>query len=174
VDRGERAELSRLLSRLADGDRAAFDPAFALLWPLLRAFAEKLAGPDGEDAAQGALLAVFSRAAEFDPERDPVAWALGIATWECRALLRKRGRRREEPLHDLDRVDAAASPEVLAIDRQLRQAVFEIAGALRPTDAEALLALATDSRPPDATFRKRLSRALGRFRLAWRARHGSD
>ena len=80
VEGGERAELRRLMARLADGDRAAFGPAFALLWPRLRAFAARyVAVADAEDAAQAALLRVFSRASEYDPERDALAWALTVA-----------------------------------------------------------------------------------------------
>src|SRR5207245_9364399 len=84
VEGGERAELRRLMVRLADGDRAAFRPAFALLWPRLRAFAARcVAAADAEDVAQAALLRVFSRASEYDAERDALAWALGIAAWAC-------------------------------------------------------------------------------------------
>jgi DNA-directed RNA polymerase specialized sigma24 family protein len=97
VQGGERAELRRLMVRLADGDRAAFRPAFALLWPRLRAFAARcVAAADAEDVAQAALLRVFSRASEYDAERDALAWALGIAAWECRTLRRRRQRRRED------------------------------------------------------------------------------
>ena len=113
MEGGERAELRRLMQRLADGDRGAFSPAFALLWPRLRAFAVRYVGAaDGEDAAQAALLRVFSRAGEYDGDRDALAWALGIA------------------------------------------------GGPRAVQG--------------ATFRKRLARALARFRLAWRTRHGSE
>jgi DNA-directed RNA polymerase specialized sigma24 family protein len=47
VEAGERAELRRLMERLADGDRSAFAPAFRMLWPRLRAFAGRFAGDDG-------------------------------------------------------------------------------------------------------------------------------
>ena len=106
MEGGERAELRRLMQRLADGDRGAFSPAFALLWPRLRAFAVRYAGPaDGDDAAQSALLRVFSRASEYDADRDALAWALGIAAWECRTLRRQRQRRHEESVPPLQRAD---------------------------------------------------------------------
>lgn len=44
-------------------------------------------------AALAAVLKVFSRASEYDPERDALVWALGIAAWECRTIRRKRERR---------------------------------------------------------------------------------
>ena len=171
----ERAELRRLMGRLADGDRTAFAAAFALLWPRLRAFAGRyVGGPDGEDAAQAALLRVFSRAGEYDKERDALAWALGIAAWECRTLRRKRERRREQSGPSVQFADATATPEEAAVENDLRAAVDAVAGALRPLDLETLRAAARGERSGGATFRKRLERALARFRHAWRAKHGSE
>jgi len=174
VEAGERAELRRLMERLADGDRTAFGPAFRLLWPRLRAFAVRYAGADGEDAAQSALLKVFSRASEYDRERDAFAWALGIAAWECRTLRRKRERRREDDVPPPDRPDPGQGPEEAVIARDLSAAAEAVLGTLRPNDVETITAAAAGSgKLRGATFRKRLSRALGRLRIAWRARHGS-
>lgn len=189
IEQSERAELRRLMGRLADGDRSAFRPVFALLWPRLRAFAARfIGGADGEDAAQAALLKVFSRASEYDRERDALAWALGIAAWECRTLRKRRERRREEYVLAPEAASAAAAaafatgsalddptPEQAAIDRDLRAAAEAVLGELRPIDVETILAIASGQRAVQgATFRKRVERALARFRLAWRARHGSD
>ena len=175
VQGGERAELRQLMERLADGDRSAFAPAFAVLWPKLRAFAVRYAGAaDGEDAAQSALLRVFSRASEYDPRRDALAWALGIAAWECRTLRRKRERRREMPIDPPEQRDHDPDPEETLIGRDLRAAAESVLGTLRPIDVETIGALAAGPRPEGAAFRKRLQRAIERFRLAWRARHGSE
>jgi RNA polymerase sigma-70 factor (ECF subfamily) len=170
----ERAELRRLMERLADGDRSAFRPAFALLWPRLRVFGLRYAGADGEDAAQHALLRVFSRASEYDRERDALAWALGIAAWECRTFRRKRERRKEDAVAPPQPVDPAPDPEEAAIAGDLRAAALAVLGTLRPIDVETISALAAGARPGGATYRKRLQRALSRFRTAWRARHGSE
>jgi RNA polymerase sigma-70 factor (ECF subfamily) len=176
VHSGERAELRRLLDRLADGDRTAFRPAFALLWPELRAFAVRYAGAaDGEDAAQAALLRVFSRASEYDPERDALSWALGIAAWECRTLRRRHERRREVPVLVPDPADGGATPEESLIERDLRAAAEAVIGTLRPIDVETIAAVAGGPRAVHgATFRKRLERAIARFKLAWRAKHGGE
>jgi RNA polymerase sigma-70 factor (ECF subfamily) len=176
VERSERAELRRLMERLADGDRTAFGPVFALLWPQLRAFAVRLAGPaDGEDAAQAALLKVFSRASEYDRERDALPWALGIAAWECRTLRKRRERRREEFALAPAAASTVLSPEEAAIDADLRAAAEAVLGELRPMDVETIISIASGRRAVQgATFRKRAERALARFRLAWRARHGSE
>ncbi len=175
MEPGERAELRRLMWRLADGDRTAFGPVFALLWPQVRAFAARLVGPaDGEDAAQAALLKIFSRASEYDRARDALPWALGIAAYECRTLRKARARRREELTGTPPESHDARTPEEAAIERDLQAAAGEVLGSLSALDAETLLAAARGRRDPSATFRKRLERALARFRKEWRARHGAD
>lgn len=164
------------MERLADGDRTAVGPAFAMLWPQLRSFAVRLAGEDGEDAAQAAILRVFSRAGDYDREHDALAWALGIAAWECRTLRKRRERRREEfALAPAALPDSStSSPEAAAVERDLREAAEAVLGTLRPIDIETITAAASGRREQGATFRKRLERALARFRLAWRARHGNE
>src|SRR5262249_13679861 len=117
--------------------------------------------------------------------RDALPWALGIAAWECRTLRRRRERRKEESALSPDAAragaaDAAAvagdpSPEDAAIDRDLRAAAAAGPGEPRAIDVETILAIASGRRAVQgATFRKRVERALARFRLAWRARHGSE
>ena len=171
----ERAALQAELTRLADGDRSACEPLFARLWPLLRGVASRhLEAADAEDAAQRALIALFARAAQFDPERDAVAWAVGLALWEIRSLRRQRWRRRDatgETELD-DRAAAAVSPEEAAIAADLYAALGRTLHALAPADVEVLLRDARDERLLGAGFRKRLQRARERLRAAWRERHG--
>ena len=177
MDRSAREALQRGMCALADGDRSAFDPVFAALWPLLRRFAERaLLDPSaGEDAAQSALVKVFSCAAEFDPERDALSWALGIAAYECRTARKKQARRREDvTAAPPEPGPAVASPEDVAIDTDLQAAAAGLLGTLRPVDAATLLAAARGDRERSSLFRKRLERALSRFRKEWRARHGED
>src|SRR6266849_3158600 len=88
--------------RLADGDRSAFSPLYTLLWPALRVFVHRqLPASDAEDVAQDALLKVFARASRFDPARDALAWALGIAAFEVRTARKRTARRKEELLEPL-------------------------------------------------------------------------
>ena len=68
----------------------------------------------------------------------------------------------------------ARTPEDSAIERDLQAVAAEVLGGLRALDAETLLAAARGERDPSATFRKRLERAVARFREEWRARHGAD
>lgn len=177
MDRSAREALQRGMCALADGDRSAFDAVFSALWPVLRRFALR-ALPDpaaAEDAAQSALVKVFSRAAEFDPDRDALSWVLGIAAYECRTVRKRSARRREDltaaPPEPLPK---GPSPEDIAIDADLQAAAAGIIGSLRPLDARTLLAAAHGQRESSSLFRKRLERALSRFRKEWRARHGED
>jgi RNA polymerase sigma factor (sigma-70 family) len=171
VERAEREALQRQLARLADGDRDAFHPVFVCLWPLLLGFAARcLPREEAEDAAQEALLRVFARAAEFDRQRDALSWVLGIAAYEIRSARQRRRRRREAPAAALaGRPDLGPSPEDLAVASDLEQALASALAALRPGDAETLLAYARGERPdlPGPTFRKRVERALARLRGAW-------
>ena len=66
------------------------------------------------------------------------------------------------------------TPEDAAIDQDLIAAATEVLAGMRALDAETLLAAAHGERDPSATFRKRLERAMARFRKEWRARHGAD
>jgi RNA polymerase sigma-70 factor (ECF subfamily) len=150
---------------------------YQALWPVLRTFVgRQLPMPESEDAAQEALLKVFARASDFDPERDAVTWALGIAAFEVRTARKRRLRRRENLVALAPPNKDAPSTEQAVIDRDLEAALLEILGALRPSDVETIQAVLSGRSPPipRATFRKRLERALNRLRLAWRARHGLD
>jgi RNA polymerase sigma-70 factor (ECF subfamily) len=177
VDRVQRLELQRQLTRLAEGDRDAFHPVFNLLWPVLSALAGRaLPALDADDAAQEALVKVFRRAAEFDPTRDALAWALGVAAWEVRTFRRRRQRRREMPAPvRAEPSDPAPSAEEILLAAEMREALAVALGTLSPLDAAALNAYAGGADRPDvsaATFRKRVQRALGRLREVWRSRHG--
>ncbi len=178
VDARQREQLQLGLTALAGGDRSAFRPVFAGLWPLLRSFCERtLHDPDlGQDAAQSALMKLFLHATEFRPDGDAVAWALGFASFECRSVRNRRVRLREETNEALlaSVAGVQASPEQATVEADLRAAAVVVLGALRPKDAEAIeLALAGPRPAASPAFRKRLQRALERLRVAWRHTHGS-
>ena len=115
MEQAERRRLNEQLARLADGDREAFHPVFLVLQPLVRRFAARHLAPDeAEDVAQEALVKVFAQAARYDPDRDGVAWAVEIASWEVRTWRRRRQRRREDVLDETAlraRADPAPTPE---------------------------------------------------------------
>jgi RNA polymerase sigma-70 factor (ECF subfamily) len=177
VDSGGRAQLQRDLTALARGDRAAFDLVFGRVWPLVRGYAARcLPWEEAEDAAQEALLRVFSRASEFDARRDALTWVLGVAAWQIRTHRTRARRRREEDLSAAgEREDAAPSPEAAAMARESEAALERALASLPTSDAAALIAYARGERSdlPGPTFRKRVERALGRLRARWRMNDGS-
>ncbi len=172
MESGLGPRLQALMTRLADGDRSALHPVFVALWPILRGVAARHLPPaDAEDAAQEALLKIFRRAGTFDPERNALAWAIGITGWEVRSARRRRMRRREAPIADAGlRSAAAPDPEAAILQRDLEATLEAAIGALDPGDAETLRLYARGERAAiaAATFRKRVSRALARLRTAWR------
>jgi RNA polymerase sigma-70 factor (ECF subfamily) len=177
MDAPRRAELDRLCARLAEGDRSAFTPLFDALWPPLRGFCRRALGnhADGDDVAQQALVNLFARAAEYDRDRDALSWALGIAAWECRSHRRRAGRRREQALVG-EAPAAGAGIDDAVILRELTAAAAEVLGTLRAADIAVIRAAITEDDAAragvaPATFRKRLQRALDRFRAAWRSRY---
>ena len=178
MERERRAELSRWMARLADGDREAFHPVYRAAWPVVRSFAVRVLGGSSEadDVAQQALLRVFARATEYDPQRDALTWMLAIAAYECKTARRRRSRSKEVPAAEpLEGHVESAEPEVIA--NQLLAAAQEVLGTLAAPDAEAILAyVGATERPPvsPACFRKRAQRALVRLRRAWGLRHGSE
>lgn len=180
MDQASRRRLQQDLTRLAEGDREAFHPVFVALLPLLQGFASRALAPaEAEDAAQEALVKIFLRAAEFDPARDALSWALGIAAYEIKTARRRRFRTREaaDPDAVASHADPAAGPEQTTIARDLDAAVEAALRGLQPADAATLRTFAAGERPPDvpaATFRKRVERGLARLRARWRARHGGD
>jgi RNA polymerase sigma-70 factor (ECF subfamily) len=179
VQGAQRDALQTDLERLADGDREAFHPVFVRLWPLLRGYtARHLPWEDAEDAAQEALVKVFSRAAEFDPRRDALSWVLGVAAYEIKTSRRKRQRRREadgDATELLVGVPASGrGPEETAMALEWEGALAAALASLGPADAATLRDHAAGARPEvaAATFRKRVQRALVRLRAAWRTSHG--
>jgi RNA polymerase sigma-70 factor, ECF subfamily len=180
MDRAEQRELHALVVRLASGDRGAFRPVFDRVRPMIERFALRALPnrADAEDVAQQALMKLFSRASEFDPDRDAVSWILGIAAYEVKTARKKRVRSKEElGASGLEEIsNPAPTPEAQLIDRDLLGALTEVLGAMRTEDAEAILASASIIERPaiaPATFRKRLQRAMVRFKAAWGAtKHG--
>jgi RNA polymerase sigma-70 factor (ECF subfamily) len=171
-----RARLQHALAALAGGERGAFDDVFALSWPVLRALATRLLGDDAEaeDAAQRALMKLFSRASCFDPERDALPWVATFAINEVRTVRARRRRRATTPLRlDQDDVPTVEGPETQLMRAELCAALLDIVGTLTRADRVALgLESAVECAIAGATARKRKQRALARLRTAWRRIHG--
>jgi RNA polymerase sigma-70 factor (ECF subfamily) len=171
--------IDALLARLADGDRAAFTPVFQQLWqPVFRLCLSMLKSEaDASDATQQAMEKILQRASDYDGKRSAVTWALAIAGWECRTILRRRERRREVS-DDLTSAapPASAGAEEELVHRDLVEAAVHALGDLSSTDRETLIATFSDEASPatGATLRKRRERAMGRLRIAFRRLYGLD
>lgn len=170
----DQSTIDELMARLADEDRDAFSPLFRALWgPALRV-CERLVPreADAADAAQVAMMKILERAVEYDKRQPALAWAMGIAAWECRTVLQRQKRRKEsfgEPLLS----DSGSGADDLE-RRVLLRATAEAMGALSELDQETLLSTFWETEPTatGSTLRKRRQRALTRLRDSFRGLYG--
>lgn len=179
MDALRRKTIHEAVVRLSNGDRSAMNVLVQELWPVILAFAERglRHEQDAEDVAQEVFLRICSRISDFEPNRDGLSWAFGIASYEVLTHRRRRGRRRESPGdHELDgRIDPRVSQEEQAIQAELLLAVTHVIGELSDEDRSSL-GLTQPAAPtlPTATLRKRRQRALDRLRGAWRKLYGAS
>jgi len=157
------------MARLADGDRAAFDPLFRALWPrALAAARRRLESAEASDAAQATMMKLFAHAPRFERGSPVLPWFYAIAANETRAEVR-----RAKPHADVETTrDPALStvddPERQALEAELRAALAQALESLDGPAAEAIAALLGEGDRPrvaDAAFRKRVSRAYARLRV---------
>lgn len=181
MDERARADLDDAMARLAEGDRGAFVVVFAALRPHVRRLCERSLGrgADADDAAQQALEKVFARASTFRQGHSALPWALAIAAWECRTVVRRRQRARDDGDGALEAaVSPATAPDEALLASELEACVRDALGQLSAQDRATLRATfdPDGGEAPDvcgATLRKRRERALDRLRLLWRRLDGS-
>ncbi len=162
------------MARIVSGDRRAFDAVFAALWAPVHRFCLTLLleEADADDAAQLVMEKLFVQAHHYNPEHPVIAWALAMARWECRTILRRRSRRRTEPLSDSDIASEWDDPAERA---ELQEALLKAISELSVSDQAVIQeSFWTDDSGParDAAFRKRKQRAIERLRTAWRLVYG--
>ena len=176
IDPEARRNLNALMARLAEGDRSAFDGAYALLWPALLGFCRRALVPsDAEDAAQLALLKIFDRASTFQRDKDALTWAITIAAWEARTIRKRHLRSKSTSFEPEELVSPTADPEKSLVARQLMEAAREVLGSLSDDDQATLAATFAEEKPAGVSgpaFRKRRERAVARLKEAWRRIHG--
>jgi RNA polymerase sigma factor (sigma-70 family) len=158
-------DLDRLMGRLADGDREAFDPLFRALWPRALAAASRWLEPSAaSDAAQATMMKLFAGAAGFRQGSPLLPWFYAIAANEIRALVRRTKNHVEVD----EQLSGGDDPERIAIDRELRTALAQAVESLDAPAAEAIAAILGEGERPridDAAFRKRVSRAYAKLRI---------
>ena len=164
------ADLDALLARLANGDRTAFDPLYAVLRPRAERLAQIKLGDMASDVAQSALMKVFARASEFEPGRPCLPWFYGIVANEIQAARRKSAR--HVPSEEIE-ITAEGDPEKEMMRRELLRALdLAIEQADESNAIAAMLGRAPMPAIPAATFRKRVSRAYAKLRLLLGGSHG--
>ena len=172
----EPSELDVLMGKLADGDRSTFSPLFRALWPPALKVCQRMlhAEADAADAAQAAMMKILERAGEYDKQRPALPWALGIAAWECRTLIKRRHRQNETAEEPQLSDGGATAGEVE--QKLLVSAAMHAMGTLSQADQETLTATYWDTAASvgGATFRKRRERALTRLRDTFRRLYGID
>ncbi len=163
------------MARLADGDRSAFSPLFRALWePALKVCQRMVQQADAADAAQAAMMKILERAGEYDKQRPALPWALGIAAWECRTLLKRQQRLKETAEAPVRSDEGSTALEVE--QKLLLNAAMHAMGTLSEADQETLVATYWDTAASagGATLRKRRERALTRLRDTFRRLYGLD
>jgi len=169
------AALDALMSRLARGDRSAFDPLYAELRPRALRLAEARVGAaSAADVAQSALLKVFARASEFSLGRPCLPWFYAIVANEIRAQQRTNARLTLSDHAGAELADHTENAEAQLLRRELERALAQAVAELDGDAATALRAvLGLEPKPAlsAATFRKRVSRAYAKLRLIFGAEH---
>src|SRR5271155_3121960 len=162
---GDEGAYRRLLEDISRSVRAMARAAFA------RA---RVGDADIEDAVQETLLAIHLKRHTWDPGQPLAPWVYAIARHKVVDALRRRGRRRAEPLEDFEEFLAAPEaedPHALSDARKLLE-------TLAPRQRDIVTSISLDGQSISATA-KRLSmsevavrvalhRALKSLGAAWR------
>jgi RNA polymerase sigma-70 factor (ECF subfamily) len=128
-----------LTARAAGGDRLAYAALVERHLPRVYAITRRMLGNEAaaEDAAQEALLRLWTHAGSYDPSKAMLStWLTRIATNLCLDRLRKR---REEQWDDRYDAPLPADQEKTVADRQLAQRVDAALQALPERQRLALV-----------------------------------
>jgi DNA-directed RNA polymerase specialized sigma24 family protein len=118
------ADLDAWMSRLAGGDRSAFEPLYLALRTRARRLATmRLGETAADDVTQSALLRVFDRASEFTPGKPCLPWFYAIVVNEIRAAQRKDARQVPTDIAADAIVDSSDDAESQMIERELGRAL---------------------------------------------------
>jgi RNA polymerase sigma factor (sigma-70 family) len=162
--------LDSFMSRLAQGEREAFDPLFRALYPRALRLARRELAPDrAADAAQTVLMKVFARAGEFCAGKPVLPWFYAIAASELRTLRRRVDAERRRDAAEILAADlpGPGDPENELVERELQDSLARAIASLDDDSAVAIASMLHGTERPcvtSATFRKRVSRAYARLR----------
>jgi RNA polymerase sigma-70 factor (ECF subfamily) len=162
---GDEGVYRRLLEDIGRSVRAMARSAFA------RA---RVGDADIEDAVQETLLAIHLKRHTWDPGQPLAPWAYAIARHKIIDALRRRGRRRVEPLEDFEEFLAAPEgedPHALSDARKLLETLAprqrDIVTSIS-LDGQSIAATAKRLSMSEVAVRVALHRALKSLGAAWR------
>src|SRR5580704_9718977 len=162
---GDEGAYRRLLEEIARSVRAMARAAFA------RA---RVGDADIEDAVQETLLAIHLKRHTWDPGQPLAPWVYAIARHKVVDALRRRGRRRAEPLEDFQEFLAALEgedPHALSDARRLLETLpprqRDIVTSIS-LDGQSIAATAARLSMSEVAVRVALHRALKSLGAAWR------
>jgi RNA polymerase sigma-70 factor (ECF subfamily) len=117
----ERDEDGALVAAARDGDRDALDALLRRHYDRLYAVCRRMTGNDADalDATQDALIAIVRGLPRFRAGARFSTWAYRVATNACRDELRRRRRRPEPGLPDLDRARGATASAADGVDARV-------------------------------------------------------
>jgi RNA polymerase sigma-70 factor (ECF subfamily) len=117
----ERDEDGALVAAARDGDRDALDALLRRHYDRLYAVCRRMTGNDADalDATQDALIAIVRGLPRFRAGARFSTWAYRVATNACLDELRRRRRRPEPGLPDLDRARGATASAADGVDARV-------------------------------------------------------
>jgi len=156
------AELTELLRRCADADRAAFRRLYELQSPRLYGVALRITRQPAlaADAVHDALLQVWQNARRFDTSRgNPEAWLLSLVRYRALDITR-RGSRELSGLELPDAMDDDPDPLAQLIGSAEGEALRRCLQTL-PTDRRRLVVMAFIDGLTHSELAQRLDQPLG-------------
>jgi len=137
-------DAGKLLARVANGDKRAFEILFTIFQARFLAVAESVTGDASmaEDAVQEAFVRVLRFASSSDGRKDPNAWLFKICVNCARDELARRRRRttHEYAPEALDWAQDLATPLAKMLEQEKREIVTAAIRSLAP-DLRAVLTL---------------------------------
>ena len=171
---------SRMMTASIAGDEGAYRRLLEDIGRSVRAMARGafaragVGDADVEDAVQETLLAIHLKRHTWDPEQPLAPWVYAIARHKVIDALRRRGRRKVEPLENFEEFLAAPEaedPHALSDARKLLETLAprqrDIVTSIS-LDGQSIAATAKRLSMSEVAVRVALHRALKSLGAAWR------
>jgi RNA polymerase sigma factor (sigma-70 family) len=159
-----------MVRRAQEGDAFALDGLIDALYPLVRRISARVAGDQGEDAAQEALLAIFRDLSALRVPEAVIGWASAVTARTAARFDRTQRRQAggwnvtdPEGLASWADVDALEVSDVLTRLQERDRVVLILSDLQGLNEHDVAAALGV----PPGTVKSRLHRARGRFRKEW-------